>query len=191
MVHKFDPAHKDKLRAEWRKGVLPPVSTLKSLGLRAADNMADIGCGIGYFAIPATEIVDSENLIYALDTSDVMLSEVQKTVREKELSNVKMIKTEEYDLKLPSESVSFGLMVTVLHEIEDKKRFLGEVYRILKPAGRIAVVDWEKKPTEMGPPIEHRLSLQASNQLLTETGFKTIHYYKFTDTFYGIVAVKE
>lgn len=191
MAHKFDPAHKHKLRAEWRKKVFPPVLTLKSLGLCAEDTLADIGCGIGYFAIPATEIVDPKNLIYALDTSDEMLAEVQNEVSEKHLLNVVTIKTEEYNLELPAESASFALMVTVFHEIEDKERFLSEVHRILKPAGRIAVIDWEKKPTEMGPPIDHRLSVQESTQLLTATGFKVIHYYNFTEAFYGIVAIKD
>lgn len=191
MSHKFDPAHKDKLKAEWRKKALPPVPTLQKLGLGAEDSVADIGCGIGYFAIPATEVINPKNRIFALDTSEEMLSEVRNKVSEMELSNVIAIKTEEYDFKLPAESVSFALLVTVLHEIEDKKRFLQEAHRIVKSNGRIAVIDWEKKPTEMGPPLAHRLSLEESAQLLKAEGFEVIENHSFTDAFYGLVAVKK
>lgn len=191
MSHKFNPAHKDKLQAEWRKKALPPVQTLQKLGLVAEDSVADIGCGIGYFTIPAAEIVDSTNQIYALDTSEEMLAEVEKKLKGVELSNVIPIKSEEYDLKLPTESVSFVLLVTVLHEIDEKERFLQEAQRILKPAGRIAVIDWEKKPTEMGPPLEHRLSLEEVVELLMAAGFEVSQELHFTEVFYGLVAVKK
>ncbi|AHF06596.1 class I SAM-dependent methyltransferase [Desulfitobacterium metallireducens] len=191
MSHKFDPAHKDKLKAEWRIKAIPPVQTLQRLGLVAEDSVADIGCGIGFFAIPAAKIVDSLNIIYALDTSVEMLAEVEKRMREEELSNVIPIKSEEYNFKLSSESVSFALLVTVLHEIENKERFLQEARRILKPAGRIAIIDWEKKPTEMGPPLNHRLSLEEVEELLMMTDFEVNQEHHFTEAFYGLVAVKK
>ncbi|MEA4900789.1 class I SAM-dependent methyltransferase [Desulfitobacterium sp.] len=192
MSHKFDPAHKDKLRAEWRTKAIPPVPTLQKLGLRAEDCMADIGCGIGYFTIPATEIVDSTNQIYALDTSEEMLAEVENRLVGLDVANVIPIKTGEYDLKLPDESVSFALMVTVLHEVEDKERFICEAHRILKPSGRIAVVDWEKKPTKMGPPVEHRLSSDEVIALLKTAGLEVSQdeEYHFAEVLYGIVAIK-
>lgn len=191
MSHKFDPANKEKLQSEWRKKNLPPIPTLEKLGLVAEDSVADLGCGIGYFTIPATEIINPSNKIFALDTSEEMLAEVEKKGSGTGFSNVVPIKTEEYDLKIPDESVSFALLVTVLHEIEDKERFLQEANRILKPSGRIAVIDWEKKHTEMGPPIDHRISLEEVMELLTTTGFDVSKIINLADVFYGIVAIKE
>ena len=191
MSHKFNPEHKAKLQSEWRKQNLPPIPTLEKLGLVSQDTVADLGCGIGYFTIPAAEIVNTTNKVFALDTSEEMLTELEKDASIAGLSNVITIKTEEYDLKLPNESVSFVLLVNVLHEIEEKERFLLEAHRILKPAGRIAVVDWEKKKTEMGPPIEHRISLEKSIELLTSTGFQVSQEYHLADVFFGIVAAKK
>jgi len=190
MSHKFNPENKAKLQSEWRKKNLPPIPTLEELGLLSEDTVADLGCGIGYFTIPAAEIISSTNRVFALDTSEEMLTELEERASIAGFSNVISIKTEEYDLKLPNESVSFALLVNVLHEIEDKERFLKEANRIVKSKGRIALVDWEKKRTEMGPPIEHRISLEEVMELLTATGFEVSKEHHLADIFYGIVAVK-
>ena len=68
MVHKFNPANKKKLDDPWRRENLPPILTLEKLGLIPGDTMADLGCGIGYFTIPAAEIVRESYKVFALDT---------------------------------------------------------------------------------------------------------------------------
>ncbi|MDR3541976.1 MAG: methyltransferase domain-containing protein [Desulfosporosinus sp.] len=191
MAHKFNPANKNKLDDQWRRQNLPPIPTLEMLGLVSEDTMADLGCGIGYFTIPAAEIVKSSNKVFALDTSNEMLAEVEKRAVLADISNVVLVKTEEYNLILPDESVSFALMVNVLHEIENKEQFLQEAHRLLKFAGKIAVVDWEKKQTEVGPPIDHRISLNEVKNMLEVTGYELIKDMQLAEVFYGLVAVKK
>lgn len=190
MSHKFDPKNKKKLDNEWRREVLPPIKTLEALGLQNNDIVADIGCGIGYFTIPITDIVSRENKIFGLDTSEEMLEETEKRALLAEVSNVITINTKEYDLKLPSESVTFALVVNVLHEIEDKNKFLIEVSRILKPEGKIAIIEWEKEIMDFGPPVDHRLDKVELNEILTSNGFRLNNNMSFTNAFYGLVGEK-
>jgi len=164
--------------------------TLEKLGLLSEDIVVDIGCGIGYFSIPAAETVSSINKVYALDTSKEMLKEVEKRAAILGIKNLVVIETEEYDLKIQDESVSFALIANVLHEIINKKRFLKEARRILKPSGRIAIIDWEKKQTEMGPPIGHRIDKQETKEILNFSGFEVSMELEISDVFYGLVAVK-
>jgi ubiquinone/menaquinone biosynthesis C-methylase UbiE len=191
MTHKFAPANKNKLDNDWRRQNLPPHLVLEALGLDSEDIVADVGCGIGYFTIPASKIVQSSNKVYALDTSEEMLTEVEKRAVIAEVANIVLLQTDEYDLKLPDESVSFVLMVNVLHEVQDQDRFVKEAKRILKPAQRIALVDWEKKPTEKGPPIEHRLAREEITSILEAAGFELNLVLEFAGCFYGIVAIKK
>ena len=76
-MHKFDPSNKSKLDNEWRREVLPPFKVLESLGLENKYIIADIGCGIGYFTIPAAELT-APNKVYALDISGDMLAEASR-----------------------------------------------------------------------------------------------------------------
>ncbi|AFM39287.1 methylase involved in ubiquinone/menaquinone biosynthesis [Desulfosporosinus acidiphilus SJ4] len=190
MAHKFNPANKKKLDDPWRRQNLPPISTLQELGLSPDDTVADIGCGIGYFTIPAAEFIASSNSTFALDTSEEMLAEVEKRSGAAGVLNIVLVKTEEYDLKLPNESVSFAILVNVLHEIDNKIQFLEEINRIVKTGGKIALIDWEKKKTEMGPPLDHRLSSEDVKGLLQRTGWELIKEVSLAEVFYGLVAVK-
>ncbi|WP_303866165.1 class I SAM-dependent methyltransferase [Acetobacterium wieringae] len=189
MAHKFNPINKNKLDNEWRRENLPPVETLEKLGLRPADVFADIGCGIGYFTIPAAKMI-GDNSAYALDTSPEMLAEVVQRSEAAGLKNIKTVKTEELDLLIPDEAVSFALLVNVIHEIVDKNQFLEEISRILKPGGKLAIVDWEKAQTEMGPPIDHRIAKEDVVAMLEEIGFDYQETQSFTNNFYGLVMVK-
>lgn len=190
MAHKFNPNNKKKLDNEWRRENLPPVETLEKLGLKPDDVFADIGSGIGYFTIPAAKLIGN-NSAYALDTSPEMLAEVELRSKAAGLNNIKIVKTEELDLMIPDESVSFGLMVNVIHEIVDKNQFLEESSRIIKPGGKLAIIDWEKGETEMGPPVDHRIGSDELTAMLKEIDFDCQETMTFTENFYGLVFSKK
>ena len=190
MTHKIEPINKNKLDNEWRRENLPPLQTLEKLGLMPSDIVADIGYGIGYFPIPAAEILSERNKVFALDTSDEMLSEVEKRAVIASVSNIVTIKTGEYDLKLPEESITFALLINVLHEIEDKQRFIRDIKRVLKPEGRIVIIEWKKGSMEMGPPIAHRIGSEEVAVLLNSDGFNLSKEMQFADIFYGLVFLK-
>ncbi|MGM0471403.1 MAG: class I SAM-dependent methyltransferase, partial [Bacillota bacterium] len=142
MAHKFNAANKEKLDSAWRRSILPPTKTLQQLGLTSQDSMADIGCGIGYFTIPAAKIVADTNLVYAVDISEEMLAEVRSKAEDSNLDNIQTVKSEEYNFKLAPQVVDFALSVNVIHEVEDKQRFLQEIKRSLTNNGRLAVIDF-------------------------------------------------
>lgn len=189
MVHKFNPINKNKLDNEWRRENLPPVETLEKLGLQADDVFADIGCGIGYFTIPAAKMIGN-NSAYALDTSPGMLEEVELRSKAAGINNIKTVKTEELDLLIPDEAVTFALLVNVIHEIVDKNQFLEEISRIIKTGGKLAIIDWEKAETAMGPPIDHRIAKEDVVAMLEEIGFNCQETQSHTENFYGLVMVK-
>jgi ubiquinone/menaquinone biosynthesis C-methylase UbiE len=189
-MHKFNPANKDKLDNPWRRSVLPPEGTLKLLGLKKEDILADIGCGIGYFTIPAAKILDNDNKIYALDILEEMLYDVEVQKKELKIWNIVTVKTEEYDLKLANDSITFALLGSVFHEIEDKSRFLKEIQRVLKPGGRLAIIEWQKQKMDVGPPIHDRLDKGEIIQILESSGMTLKNQMDFSDAFYGVISTK-
>jgi ubiquinone/menaquinone biosynthesis C-methylase UbiE len=77
-MHKFDPKRIDILISEERKKELDPLKYLKEKGLKKGMTFADIGCGPGFFVFPASEIVGEKGKVYALDTQQEMLNELNK-----------------------------------------------------------------------------------------------------------------
>lgn len=190
MAHKFDVKKKHKLDNAERRKILPPFEILTGIELREGDVMADIGCGIGYFTFPASEIVGKSGKVFAMDISSEMLEEVNKKVEENNVSNIVTVQTEENDFKVLAKTATIAFISNVLHETEDKEKFLDEVYKILKNNGRIAIIEWEKVESEFGPPTEHRLCEEYVQDLLKAKGFRNINTKKVGEHFYTVTGEK-
>ena len=190
MTHKFDAKNKHKLDNEKRRELLPPDETLIKLGLHEGDVMADIGCGIGYFTIPASKIVGDSGNIFAMDISPEMLQDVGIKIKNNNISNIEIILTEENDLKLEDNKITFAFISTVLHEADEKENFLNEIKRIISPKGKIAIVEWQKINSEFGPPIDHRLDKMDLIKILDTLGFSNISTIDIGENFYGLIAEK-
>jgi len=190
MTHKFDAKNKHNLDNEKRRELLPPKETLIRLGLHEGDIMADIGCGIGYFTIPASKIVGDSGKVFAMDILPEMLQDVEMKIKEKNISNIKTILTEENDFKLEDNKVTIAFISLVLHEANEKENFLNEIKRIISPKGRIAIVEWQKINSEFGPPTAHRLDKMDLTKLLDSLGFSNISTIDIGENFYGLIAQK-
>lgn len=189
MTRHFDVAQKFKLDNPKRRAALPPEQTLRTLGLTEGAVMADIGCGIGYFSIPASAIVGPEGKVYALDISEEMLDEVRTAVIQGQLSNLEPVRVHDYNLKLESASINYAFCCNVLHEIDELDRYLQEIKRLLTPGGHFVVVEWEKIQGEWGPPADDRLDKERLSDLLKDQGFEEpIQVLTLGHDFYAIIA---
>lgn len=187
---KFNVQHKHRLDNEQKRKYLPPRETLLKLGLREGDVMADVGCGIGYFTIPAAEIVGETGKVFAMDISTEMIHEVKEKIKEKHLTNVIPIVTEENDLKVEDALFTYTFISTVLHEVDDIHRFLHEVKRIMADDGKIVVIEWQKRVGEWGPPVEHRLDPWYTEKMLQESGFQEVTVVDLNEHFYSVAGRK-
>lgn len=190
MAHKFDPKNIEKLDNPKRREAMPPKETLLKLGLRPGDTFADIGCGIGYFTLPASGIVGENGKVFALDTSETMLKELEKRLIDHPVKNIIRITSGEYETGIPPQTATFVFIANVLHEIDDKDRFLSHLHNILKENGTIAVIDWEKKEMPMGPPFDHRLDKKEVENFLLKNGFTHIRHIQLHENFYALTAAK-
>ncbi len=190
MTHKFDAKNKHKLDNEKRRELLPPEETLIKLGLHEGDIMADIGCGIGYFTIPASKIVGDSGKVFAMDILPEMLQDVGEKIKDNNISNIEIILTEENDLKLEDNKITIAFISNVLHEANEKETFINEIKRIISPKGKIAIVEWQKINSEFGPPIDHRLDKIDLSKMLDLLGFSNISTIDIGENFYGLIAEK-
>jgi ubiquinone/menaquinone biosynthesis C-methylase UbiE len=190
MSHKFNPVNRNKLDNPRRRELLPPKETLLQMGLKQGDILADIGCGIGYFTIPAAMIVGPEGKVFALDISEELLEETKAVKRQEGLENIETVLVDEYDLKLSSSSISFALVSIVLHEIDNLPRYLNEISRILSPGGQLAIIEWEKRESNDGPPLNRRLDKTELQNLIRDAGFKLGKSWTIREELYVLLAQK-
>lgn len=190
MPHKFDPARRARLEDPARAELLPPESLLSGAGLRLGMWMADIGCGPGFFTLPASALVGPSGQVFAIDISEEMLEAVREKTGRSGVSNVVTLRATEDRLPLADRSADFVLLAFVLHEAVNPQRFVREVVRILKTSGRVLLLEWEKREMEMGPPVMDRLSSQETRTLFEGAGISVLQQFAPNAYHYGLVGVE-
>lgn len=197
MGHKFNPTEKEKLHSPQRYQLLPPEETLVKLGINEGQVFADIGCGTGFFTIPAAKLVGTTGKVYALDIAPEMLEAIGQRLKDcgdEEMEqmllseNVILKLSEENRLPLENGSLDVVFLALVLHELEDYRNFFREVKRVLKEDGRAVMVEWKKEAMEMGPPVEERLSSEETTNILEVNGFKAIEIIELGSAHYGVIS---
>lgn len=171
MAHIFDPSERHKLDNPERRAAMPPETTLVKAGIKPGDIVLDIGCGMGYLAVPASQMVGPKGMVYALDISGVMLAEIRSKTASTGIFNIQTVQASHGKLNIPEAAYTLALLVNVLHEVEDKKTFLTEVAAALKPGVQLAVIEWRKMETREGPPFSERISEDEMQVLLKKAGF--------------------
>jgi len=137
------------------QGFLNPAEVLKQLKLKKGMIAADFGCGSGGWVIPLAKILE-EGKIYAIDILEEPLSALKSRAKLEKILNVETIRSNveaKNGSKLSDNSCDLVLMTNLLFECDDKKIVLEEGKRVLKPGGRILVVDWIKD-NPLTPEIE-------------------------------------
>jgi len=167
----FDPSQVHKLEAPERLRWLPPGEVLGWLELRPGMTVADIGAGTGYFAIPVARAI-GPGRVWAVDLQPELLEVLQgKLAKPDAPANIVPLEGTASSTGLADRSCDIALLANVWHELDDPAAALAELARILKPGGRIAVLDWrpdvERPP---GPPLEHRLSAPEVQRFFEDDG---------------------
>ncbi len=187
-MHKFEPQKTARLLSAERESELSPERLLREAGLKEGETFADIGCGPGFFTIPAAAIVGDRGTVLAIDTQEEMLDQLKGR---KPPKNVLLLKSEENLIPAEDAKADFVLIAFVLHEAEKKDVFLKEIKRITRLGGIIFILDWKKKKEEKGPPLNERLSERSVMELLKEAGYVKVRAASLNPSHYRIIARKE
>src|SRR5881397_129996 len=163
---------------------LPAQAVAASLGcgnptalaaLRPGDIVLDLGSGGGIDVLLSAKRVGPTGKAYGLDMTDEMLALARENQRKAGVTNVEFLKGEIENIPLPDGSVDVIISNCVINLSADKRRVLGEAFRVLRPGGRFAVSDVVVRgqlPSEVRRSIEAWVGCVAG--ALEEEEFKTL-----------------
>jgi arsenite methyltransferase len=135
-----------------RRGKLAVLDELlDGLGLRGDERVLDLGCGRGAVLITAARRVpaghvDGIDLWRSVDQSGNRIETTRANAEAEGVADRVTLHTGDVTATLPFPDASFDLVVSslVIHNIHDEGRrrnAVGEAYRVLRPGGRILLVD--------------------------------------------------
>lgn len=149
-----------------------PKLNLESIGLAAGMVFMDIGCGDGFFTLPAAKIVGETGKVYAVDVNASAVERLKHKAAAEDLKNIYAVIGAAEDTVFCEECADIVFYSAVLHDFKDPAKVLRNAKQMLKKGGKLVNVDWKKKPTVFGPPVQMRFSEAQAASLIEAAGFR-------------------
>jgi ubiquinone/menaquinone biosynthesis C-methylase UbiE len=172
-------------RRKWQN----PGSILAAIGLNLDFTFVDVGCGEGFFSIPAAKIVGKKGRVFALDSDVEAIAMLGKKAFTKNLTNIEARVGTAEDTVLCNACADIVFFGIVLHDFSDPAQVLANARKMLKPEGRLVDLDWKKESMDFGPPLSIRFSEERAIGLIEGAGFK-VERQEETGRFHYIIIAR-
>ena len=118
-----------------------PYKLLNAAGLKEGQKVVEVGCGPGFFTIPAARIVGDEGHIYAVDVHPRAVDRVKKKIEKTSLTNVTPLCVNASNTGLPTGSIDLAFLFGLRSIAGGFEGMIFELNRVLKPGG---ILSFEK-----------------------------------------------
>ena len=149
----------------FRKLVHNPQKILTPF-IKEGMTVLDIGCGPGFFSLEIAKMLNGAGKIIAADVQEGMLEKIRKKIKGTNLEQEIELHKSDFEKIGIVEKIDFVLAFWMLHEVRNQARFFEELATILKPNGRILIIE---------PKIHvSKKEFDAMNYKIKEHGFTII-----------------
>ena len=155
---------------------------IENANLKSGETVLDLGCGKGMDVFKACKIVGKEGLVIGVDRLSEMVERANYIREKKGFLNTDFRVSDIDNLKVESDFVDCVISNCVINLCEDKEKVYSEIFRVLKPGGRISISDivqFNELPTWVkDEPIFHAtwvagsITLEKLKNILKKVGFE-------------------
>ncbi len=167
-----------------------PRRNVGALPIEPGMSVADFGSGSGAYVLLIAEALANSGHVYSIDIQRDLVRRTQNEAHKRGFKNVEMIWA---DLERPGASkiadrtLDLVLISNLLFQIEDKVAVLSEAWRILKPSGHLAVIDWQESFGGLGPIKDDVVTKTEALELAQRVGFELQREFPAGAHHYGLV----
>ena len=173
---------------------LDPKKVLQYCGVKPGMNLADLGCGPnGYFAIPMAKMIGPGSKVYAIDIIKSSLESLKSKADLVGLSNIITIWSNLEKVgaaNVPRGTIEMCFIVNTLYQSNQHREILVETASLLKPNGKIVIIDWDKNTGGGGPLEYQRASKDDLKKLASELSLKPIKEFMASKYHFGLILDK-
>jgi len=170
-----------------------PKKNIEQFAFHSGMTIADLGAGSGAYSLLAARTVGDLGKVYAIDVQKELLQRIKNDAIKEHLSNIEVVWGDIEKMggtSLKDDLIDGAIVSNLLFQLQHKDIFRNEVHRILKPEGRVFVIDWTDSFGGIGPHPESVFSLVACRELFKE-GFVVDKEFNAGTHHYGIIFKKQ
>lgn len=174
--------------------LLDAQKVLEKVGISQDMKVGDFGCGgMGFFTLTAAKMVGKNGLVYAVDILKSALQSVRERARAQGLNNVKVVwsNLEIYKAaKIGDASLDIGLLINVLFQTDKDANIIKECARMVKPGGKLLIIDWKRTGAPFGPKLADRIDPEEMKRLAKPLGLEEEQTFEAGPYHFGIILRK-
>lgn len=170
-----------------------PREVILQMGLHSGDRVGDFGAGVGHHAFVAAKIVGDTGRVYAVDVQEEVLKTLRNTAVQKGIGNIETIWGDiesRFGTRLRGDSLDAVILSNTLFQTEDKDAVLKEIFRTLKPGGRVLVIDWSGAYGGIGPDEKNVIPEHVAEKLFLDAGFYKEKTLRIGPHHYALIMTK-
>lgn len=172
------PSNGHRIQGRTTESFIDARDVISRLDLKGDDVFMDAGCGDGHVAMEAYDMMDDTATIYAVDIYEPSIEDFEKDLKKDGITNVIPVQSDITDrIAIDDDFVDMCLMINVFHHfvsMEKTDEAISELKRVIKPEGKIAVIDYKKADTDYGPPVKFKRSPEELEKMFSKHDMKMV-----------------
>ena len=172
------------------EGFAHPARNIDALPFEPGMTVADLGSGSGHYALEFAARLSETGRVYAVDVQRDLLHRIKNEAQRRGLKNLEIIPGDiekMHGTHIADAVCDLVLLSNVLFQLEDPGGALLEAWRILKPTGRLGIIDWSDSFGGMGPTKVHVIKKERALELAENSGFKLLTEFSAGAHHYGLL----
>ena len=133
--------------------------------------IGDLGCGPGLFAVAFAKACP-DGIVYACDIEPRQIDEVREKIHEEKLSNIVPVLASADDPHFPPGRLDVVFIGDTYHHLDDRVPYMVRLKAVLKPGGRVVLLEYKPGDLPVGPPADHKLQAGVLERELAEAGYE-------------------
>lgn len=165
-----------RLQSPDRVADLQVDRVIEKLALPADATIGDLGCGPGVFAIAFAKACP-RGVVYASDIEPAQLDQVRAKIADQHVTNVVPVLASYGDPHFPPALLDVVFIGDTYHHIDDRLAYMKRLQGVLKPGGRLVLLEYKPGPLPVGPPPEHKLKDGQLVRELVDAGYVEVERF--------------
>lgn len=167
-----------------------PQANLQKLNLRPGLTVVDFGAGSGAYTIPAARMVFPDGKVYAVEIQKDLLETVKQAAQTQNLNNIEYVwgDIEQAGGVSLADNLADAIIISnVLFQAKSMYTLAIEAKRILKPGGRVMVIDWSESFGGIGPAPADVVASEAIKKTFESAGLTFSSDFSAGEHHYGLI----
>ena len=166
-----------------------PKKNLEQIDFAPGMKVADFGSGAGYHTFIVAHAVGDTGAVYALDVQKDLLMTLKREAEKNHLFNIEIIWADFESTepgKLKENLIDRVVVTNVLFQINNKEGLVREITRVMKPSGKVLVIDWSDSFGGIGPAQKDVFPKDTCQDIFEKAGLQFeksidagLHHYGF------------